>query len=870
MIQRLRNPTMTMSLALFLALTSVLPLLMLGLISDYISRSVIEQEVKNYTRALVNEQREYLDLLFQEIEGLIVNISGVEDIKTVVNDEGTFTDDYTRLSTHAKIGYILSGYIGVKGLVSLDIFTPGSAHYHVGDTLNVQEINQEVLDRLRAEALASDSSVLWPGVEDNVNRSSDHEKVVTAAKLFRTIDVASLQEKPGALLLVNYNVDSLYEHFERLNLGTDAYIIVVDTHQRLVYHPDKANIGQQVSPAFVQRLGAESGTFEMVVDGQRTLVAYTKSAVSGWSLAILVPYSNLMAGADTIRKTTYAVTLLSLLFITLMVVVVSQTVVSPIKRITELFKRIQAGTFDWQMRLPEKRTDEIGELTRWFNTFLDSMEAQHKAEQELLKAKDAAEAANRAKSAFLANMSHELRTPLNAILGFSELMTRDTTLNSSQRDNLEIINRSGEHLLGLINDILEISKIEAGRLDIQVHSFDLYRMLCGLEEMFGIRARQKGLALEVDCDPGVPQYVRTDEGKLRQVLINLLANAVKFTHQGGVILQVGVGTQENRAPGDSPEAFSQFLLRFLVRDTGIGISPEDIERIFKPFVQLDGGKQISQGTGLGLSISQQYVELLGGRLSLQSVLGEGSTFSFDLPVTQGTMLADTPPPSRVLGVEPGQYAADGGPFRLLVVEDVDVNRTFLVKFLRHLGFDVREAVNGFDAVMLWQSWQPHLIFMDLRMPVMDGYEATRRIKALPQGQNTIIIALTASAFEEERSAVIALGCDDFIRKPFRESQICDALFQHLGVRFIYETLQVIYNEPTSSFTPEIAMQAMSLPEAWKANMRHATSAGDMIAAQGLIDEIKTAFPEVAKILAQMVYNFEYERVRMLIDTPPKP
>ena len=475
------------------------------------------------------------------------------------------------------------------------------------------------------------------------------------------------------------------------------------------------------------------------------------------------------------------VVVVSFAFIALMVWIVSRTVVRPLTRITESFQQIQTGTFDWRIRLNENRTDEIGEMMRWFNMFLNSMEAKNQAEQELLQAKEAAEAANRAKSVFLANMSHELRTPLNAILGFSELMSKDETLAPTQRANLETINRSGEHLLGLINDILDLSKIESGRMDFSPHTFDLQRMVQGLGEMFEVRARQKNLKLVVESAPEVPRYINTDEGKLRQVLINLLGNAIKFTRAGTVVLSVSVATDAVERDGNEP----RLRLRFSVEDTGIGIAPEDLEHIFEPFTQSKDRHAPQEGTGLGLAISRQHVELLGGKLEIKSEVGAGSTFSFEIPVALGAAEEVIASQEKVIGLAPGQVAADGAPFRLLIAEDVEANRRFLVELLRPCGFEVREALNGEEAIAMWETWRPHLIFMDLRMPILNGLAATRRIKATPHGLKTVIIMLTASAFDEDRNDALSQGCDGFIHKPVRESQIFEALQQQLGVQFLF-------------------------------------------------------------------------------------
>ena len=850
-----RGPSLALIVAGFLLLASILPLVMLGLISDYVSRSVIGRDVTDYNRALVSAQRDYLDIQFQEIESLIINISGVDEIKTAIDDEAASPDGYTRLATHAKIGYILSGYSGVKGLVSLDIFTPGGAHYHVGDTLNVEKIDQTLLETIKEDTQRSDSLVTWLGVEDNVNSNSTHKKVMTAARVLRVFDAASLQEKPGALLLVNFGTESLHDHFSRLEIGPGAYFIVIDGNGRLVYHPDRATIGSEVSPAFMDKM-ADGGKV-MEVDGQEMLVTHTTSNINDWMVISLVPYKNVTSSADIIRGATLLVVASSFAFIALMVWIVSRTVVRPLTKITESFQQIQNGTFDWRIRLKETRTDEIGELTRWFNIFLNSMEAKNQAEQELLKAKDAAEAANRAKSVFLANMSHELRTPLNAILGFSELLSKDAALAPAQRENVETINRSGEHLLGLINDILDLSKIESGRADLRPHTFDLQRMIQGLGEMFEIRARQKNLKLVVESAADVPQYINADEGKLRQVLINLLGNAIKFTRTGTVVLQVSLAaSQSGREPAQS------CLLHFSVEDTGIGIAPEELEYIFEPFTQSKAGAQLQDGTGLGLTISRQQVELLGGRLTIESKAGAGSTFSFVIPVTIGAVTQVAASLDRVVGLAPGETAEDGAPFRILIAEDAEPNRRFLVEVLRPCGFEVREALNGEEAVAVWEAWRPHLIFMDLRMPGLNGLEATRRIKATPLGRQTSIIMLTASAFEEDRNAALQQGCDDFIHKPVRESQIFEVLQQQLGVQFVYAPVA-----PTTSRLERVVPggQIPPLSDAWKEGMRQAVREADVVRMQDLIRDIEADYPAFSAGLTEMVYHFDYAGIRALID-----
>ncbi|MCP4539703.1 MAG: PAS domain S-box protein [Chloroflexi bacterium] len=488
------------------------------------------------------------------------------------------------------------------------------------------------------------------------------------------------------------------------------------------------------------------------------------------------------------------------------------------------------------------------------------------------EARIAAEAANRAKSVFLANMSHELRTPLNAILGFSELMTRDPDLTREQRDKLATIGRSGEHLLALINNVLELSKIESGRVELQPENLDLHRMMLGLGEMFGLRTEVKNLTLVFDLAPDVPQYIRIDQAKLRQVLINLLSNAVKFTNEGGITLRIGQVAKCQPLVGPSGRVSEQTcILHFEVEDTGVGIAPDELAQVFEAFVQTSSGQQSTEGTGLGLPISREFVRMMGSDLVVRSQVGVGTVFQFDVPVNVADA-AETEsalPSRRVVGLEPGQRAAgsgltDGGPYRLLVVEDIDASRKLLAEILRPW-FEVREAVNGQEAIEIWEEWKPHLVWMDIRMPVMDGLEATQRIKTQAQAEDQlmpIIVALTASPFEEERKGILSKGCDDFMRKPVREVDIFDALTRHLGVRFVYEEIEK--EKPSELGISDIGSQISNLPSDLLTDLEHVIVLGDMDQIRNILAQTRAHDVAVADALEHLASDFEFAQMLTLI------
>ncbi|PSB26921.1 histidine kinase, partial [filamentous cyanobacterium Phorm 46] len=487
------------------------------------------------------------------------------------------------------------------------------------------------------------------------------------------------------------------------------------------------------------------------------------------------------------------------------------------------------------------------------------LEATQQQAVQLQQTAWAAESANLAKSTFLANMSHELRTPLNSILGFSQLMQRATNLNREQQENLHIINRSGEHLLTLINQILDLAKIEAGRITLNPTDFKLSSLLNEVEEMFQLQAREQQLELIFSCYSDIPQYVQTDEIKLRQVLINLLSNAIKFTKEGGIAVRVSwvMEPKNQQLP-------INYKLHFEIEDTGCGMASDELDQLFQAFVQTKTGERAQQGTGLGLAISQEFVKLMGGMITVRSQVGRGTTFAFDIPVSavEAADIQLVQPPRQIIALEPNQQR-----YRILIVDDREDNRKLLIKILAAFDFELKEASNGVEAIEMWSSFEPHLIFMDMWMPMMDGHEATQRIKDTIKGQATAIIAVSAANAEEARTVTTSDDCDDFIHKPFRDTEIFATLHKHLGVRYIYDEPENV-PEPTPIEAPTSETIA-ALPADWLAALEKATIECDLELILNQIELIRELNDSLGSALAALANEFQFNQILALIHPETK-
>lgn len=469
------------------------------------------------------------------------------------------------------------------------------------------------------------------------------------------------------------------------------------------------------------------------------------------------------------------------------------------------------------------------------------------AEKRLREARDAADSANRAKSTFLSRMSHEIRTPMNAILGFAQLMTRDPDVTTQQKEKLNTISRSGEHLLSLINDILEISKIEAGKVVVTSASFDLHDMLNDLDMMFRIRTGAKGLKLLVEWPVNLPRRIRSDEGKLRQILINLMGNAVKFTDEGGIAL---------RARAD--EVDGGCLICIDVEDSGTGIAQQDMAKLFRVFEQTETGMKAG-GTGLGLAISIHYAKILGGDITVKSEAGKGSCFTVKIPVDidEEVCAGSEAVHKQVVRLKPGLKT-----YRVLVADDRDDNRALAVSLLEGAGFAVVESVDGLDAIRKFSVWNPDIILMDLNMPVLDGYEAIRRIRMMDSGGTVPIIAVTASAFEEDRRRVLEMQVNGYLRKPFKADDLFEALKDFLDIEYCYNDEEGPGD--ACDLPCDMKEEIAGLPEEMNRSMLEAAINLDQDLLIELIGNSGMFSPQVAEKMSGMVRQYRFEQLINLL------
>ncbi|MGA9378535.1 MAG: ATP-binding protein [Phormidium sp.] len=717
------------------------------------------------------------------------------------------------------------------------------------------------------------------------------KRICEPLEYFDTLPIANLiAQESGQLVLNNLQISP---HSQTFILTRSGNIIAYST-SATTYLPDylatEQSIHQQnlinYSVQFLLKhflnLAAitKSETFTFTANGDKYLLQVKPFSESGvgkhnidWLIVAVVPETDFINQVNANTRVTFVLCFLALILSISLLLLISWRIELKLQRLIAATQAITAGNLNQQVlgsnvveleylalafnqmsQQLQKYRSQSEHYSRILELRVESKTRQLKLKnRELKKAKKVAEAANHAKSSFLANMSHELRTPLNAILGFTQQMTHHQQTTPAQQWSLNIINRNGSHLLKLINNILSLSKIEAGEMKLDETAFDFYALLDDIEQMLLLKAKAKGLQLIFDRSEKVPQYICTDESKLRQILINLLENAIKFTSSGSVTLQVKV--TDRLPPFPHQHSLTAKALLFWISDTGFGIAKEELGSLFKPFVQTQTGRRSQTGTGLGLPISHQFIKLMSGDIRVKSKLGKGTTFRFYIRVglAEAREVDNHLLSPRVIGLAPNQQK-----YRILVVDDKWENRLLLSECCQEVGFQVWQASNGKEAIELWQQYKPHLIWMDIRMPIMDGYQATQFIRKQPNGEETVIIALTASVFDVKQEQAFDVGCNDFVAKPCPEAVIFEKMALHLGVRYLYETQSSLLQH---QLVPQLSAESLSvLSQGLLVQLHQAAELGDDQTAKQLIEQIPEFHNPLKIALVQLVEELRLDTI----------
>ena len=608
---------------------------------------------------------------------------------------------------------------------------------------------------------------------------------------------------------------------------------------------------------------------EFMLNGQREFVQvspFQDGRGLDWLIVVVVPEADFMEQINANTRSTILLCVLALVLATLLGILASRWITYPIFLLSKASRAIASGQLN--QKVDVNAINELGVLAQSFNQMAQQLresfaalektnsELENRVEErtsELKEAKIAADTANQAKSEFLANMSHELRTPLNGILGYAQIMERDKSSTPKQKDAIQIIHQCGSHLLTLINDILDISKIEASKMELYSSAFNFPSFLMGVVEMCRIRAEQKEITFNYQVLNQLPKAVNADEKRLRQVLINLLGNAIKFTEKGGVIFKVGVIGE-----GENSDQSQLTKIRFHIQDTGVGMAPEQLEKIFLPFEQVGNSQQKAEGTGLGLAIAQKIVQMMGGEIKVESILGQGSIFCFDLELTKSSDFIEKP----ALNTSINLRGFKGNKNKILLVDDGVENRGFIRNFLEPLGFKIMEACNGQEGLDKAIDFKPDLIITDLVMPVMDGFEMSRRFRKSSEFKDVILIASSASVFEFDRQNSQEAGCNEFLSKPLQVEELLEVLKKYLQIEWIYDQPADLANAQPEGFTDLLNVQSGELvipPSTELVALFNAARIGDIEVVEQEANRLKQIdgnyLPFANKIL-QFAKNFE--------------
>ncbi len=774
--------SITTRLLSYLLLAGIVPLVLLGVSSFEISRRIIIQQAGEFHLQQITDLNAYLTLYSEQIESLSANIAGNEAIGVALGSKTARgeqqADSFAMLSTHAKIGDILNGYVRVKGLVSIDLFSTDGKHFHVGDTLDVRDVDNQRVRAMLDETRNTPTQVSWRGIENNLNQASTQKKVQTVTRVIRYFMPESGKAEVVGLLVINIDTTVVINGFlNEVKTSDHLRLMLIDRQGRFIYHSNPQLLGQNATPELINRLRSGHPIQSLKIDNEEVILAFVPDHRAGGFLVGTLPRSVLTAPTAALIYAGLILLLICFVAVGLLAWRFARQVVAPIREVSEGFGNLQErpGTLPPALPIPDTE-DELADMVVGFNNHLDVLAAQQIAAQQLYAAQQAAEAANHAKSDFLATMSHEIRTPMNGILGMAQLLLMPESREEVRQEYARTILNSGETLLSLLNDILDLSKVEAGKIELQRQAFDPKQLIQEITLLFRDLIESKGLGLESAWEgTGTTRY-QGDPLRLRQMLSNFISNAAKFTAQGSIRIE---GREVER---NGEEA----ILEFSVADNGIGIEKDKLDRLFKPFSQVDGSitRQYG-GSGLGLSIVANLARLMGGEVGVESEASKGSRFWFRVRMT---VLADGADTRQTERHDPNasptheSVALDNG--FILIVEDNPVNRMVIGGLLKKQGIRFEVAENGQEAVTLITNGScPVLVLMDCQMPVMDGFSATETIRRWELENNKPrlpIIALTAGAFEEDREKCNAAGMDDFLAKPLRFQDLETILKKWIG------------------------------------------------------------------------------------------
>jgi signal transduction histidine kinase/CheY-like chemotaxis protein len=715
-------------------------------------------QISGSVSRILKEKIEYSELFLQNIESLLINLSSVDDIRNTLEEEHTQQTSYDLLRLQAKMGYILSSYTNIRSLQSIDIISTGGRRYHVGESLlNDKMLNERAAQHIIGENQTDGGSVVWHGVSEDLDVPG--KLVLIASRRLVKVDPETMLESTLGIIIVRFSLNDFNNKFNDV-WQTGISLFAVDKQGRIIYSDKPEELGRSFTSCYKIELLSKKKSFDDVrVNGDKLILIKQVSEYNAWTYYTFINQSYTRALSSRFVTSTVILVFLVLLINIIVYMMYINHILTPIRQITDIFKQITHDEYDLSQPLVVRHKDEIGELVKWFNTFIRNLIERDEVLQELKQAKDAAVQANSAKDVFLANVSHELRTPLNGIVSVSEML-KQTDLPPNQSQLVDIIVQSGEILYSLINQVLDYSKIASDKMILIPNRCDLKSVSDNLANLYSLQAQSANIRFRYASDLKSSLYVMADEMALHKILINLIGNSLKFTLEGEFSFSIHTSTLQN----------DQIALSITVSDTGIGVPAEKQEAIFLPFVQVDGSlSKRFAGTGLGLAITRQLVDLMAGKIELHSPNPElsygsypGTMIRVDLLLQKATEEQDQIRISDFEEFQSKMKAAERS-LSVLIVEDNPINQKVLKNILGRVKIGNMVASNGHECLSMVENASFDYIFMDIQMPDMDGFEATRLLRE--RGITTPIIAITGNALKDIQNQAFSSGMDDYIIKP---------------------------------------------------------------------------------------------------------